>query len=309
MTILDPDQIKFLNNIVLGKNTTEAQVKKIVKRINNGDITPRQYLLELFLSAGFGKFAAEKALEFHLYYIHNARIQLVSSMLPPAERILDLGGANGSIVDMGYQHQFKRITVVDLPPEDRDDMYKNIKVKPVKRNGGIIDVHFGDMSDLSFVADGSVDLVWSGESIEHIQEQAADKMLKEAFRVLKPGGFFCVDTPNRILTEIHTKGLDFPFIHPEHKIEYYPKDLQKKLKRTGFHILESIGVREMPNTFKSGVIDYTDFINGKALGNSITSSYIQYYCCQKPLPLKLQAKKIGGAAKHRARSIQKRVRS
>jgi hypothetical protein len=51
-------------------------------------------------------------------------------------------------------------------------------------------------------------------------------MCKAAFRVLKKGGAFCLDTPNRIVTKIHAKTADIEFIHPEHQIEYYPEDLK-----------------------------------------------------------------------------------
>ena len=172
MKELTVNEIKFLNSLLLDKNISIANARSAEKRIKNAEITPRQYMLELFLSAGFNNRALELAIEFHLYYIHSARIKLVSSMLPQADVILDLGGANGSIVDMGYPHQFKKITVVDLPPEDRVEMYKKLKVKETKVGSGTIGVHFGDMSDLSFAEDNSVDLVWSGESIEHIRGTA-----------------------------------------------------------------------------------------------------------------------------------------
>lgn len=309
MKQLDISEIKFLNSIILDRDISETKARSIATRINKSSMTPRQYLLELFFSAHFNQHAAELATELHLYYIHHARIQMVSTLLPQADVILDLGGANGSIVDMGYPHKFKKITVVDLPPKDRDAMYKNLKVKETKTANGIINVHFGDMSNLKFAKDNSVDLVWSGESIEHIPETAADKMIKEAFRVLRPGGYFCLDTPNRFLTEIHTNGLDFPFIHPEHKIEYYPEQLQKKLKQAGFNITERKGVREMPSTYSSGVIDYTDFISGKPLSDNIDMSYMQYYSCQKPVPISVKKELRGLArkAKGRASLLKKKI--
>jgi predicted SAM-dependent methyltransferase len=132
-------------------------------------------------------------------------------------------------------------------------------------------------------------------------------MIKEAYRVLKPGGYFCLDTPNRYLTEIHTKGLDFPYIHPEHKIEYYPEQLMKKLKRAGFRIIVSKGIKEMPKTFKSGTIDYTDFVSGKPLSDSVNMSYMQYYKCQKPMPFSTskQARSYARQIKQNATKVKK----
>ncbi len=281
MSKISKDEIKTLNKLILGQNITDKSAKEIIDRIDSGSISDRHYLLELILSADFIRQSVQNAADFHLYFAHFARLKLVSSLLPEAKIILDLGGANGSIYDMGYPYKFDQIIVVDLPPDDRTDMYKDLELKQKVTPNGPIDIHFGDMSDLSFVNDNSVDLVWSGESIEHISEADGDKMVREAYRVLKPGGYLCLDTPNRLITEIHTKDVEADFIHPEHKLEYYPKQIQKKLKKAGFKIVESRGVREMKKTYETKNIDYTDFILGNPLPYEIESAYMQYYKCQK----------------------------
>ena len=38
------------------------------------------------------------------------------------------------------------------------------------------------MADLSFAEDESVDLIYSGQSIEHVTEDEGDIVLKESFR-------------------------------------------------------------------------------------------------------------------------------
>jgi SAM-dependent methyltransferase len=279
--MLNNDDIKFLNKIIVNKKISSKTTSEIAKRLDAGDLSDEQYFLELILSAEFLSTCRKNAIDYHLYFIHHARLKLVATLLPKAGIILDLGGANGSIYDMGYPYKFDQIVVVDLPPENRTEMYKDLSLRSKVTPNGPIDIHFGDMSDLSFVSDNSVDLVWSGESIEHISEEAGTKMIDEAFRVLKPGGYFCLDTPNRLMTEIHTKDADVEFIHPEHKIEYYPKKLQKKLKKAGFKIRDKRGICEMRNTSKSKEIDYTDFILGNPLPYDIDTSYMQYYACQK----------------------------
>lgn len=286
MVKVTPKQIQECNKLLLNKDLSVNKATEIAERINAQKGSTQQYLVELFLSHEFLNLSLQNAMAFHLFYAHHARLQLVSSLLPKAKRIVDLGGANGSIYEMGYPHQFDEIIVVDLPPDDRDPMYKDLDLKPKKTPNGKISVHFGDMTDLSFLPDDSIDLVWSGESIEHVDEAAGKRMVNEAFRVLRPGGSFCLDTPNRLITQIHTSG----FIHPEHKLEYYPKQLQQMLKRSGFKIVDKRGIREMPSTHRTKEFDYQDYIVGNPLPKDVDSAYMQYYHCTKPVPLRKRPK-------------------
>ena len=286
MSGISEKEISLLNKLILEQEIPKTKLKTTLTRLKAGEISTRQYIAELILSPDYLKLSREKSTDLHLYFAHSARLKLVTTLLPRAETILDLGGANGSIYDMGYPHKFRKITIVDLLPTDRVEMYKKLKMKAQKTPNGVIDIHYGDMSDLSFAKDNSVDLVWSGESVEHIPQDAGRKMLKEAFRVLKPGGFLCLDTPNRLVTEIHTRDAGVEFIHPEHKIEYTPKQLTKMIKNAGFNITESRGICEMKRSFETKQFDYTDFVTGNPLPHKIESAYMQYYRCQKPYPLK-----------------------
>ncbi len=287
--LYNEEQVKFLLKEFVG-NTKE--LTRDLDRLTKKEITSFQYLVELTTSPDFLKRLGNKSLESHLYLIHSARIKLVSSLLPQADRILDLGGANGSIYQMGYPYTFKEITVVDLPPEKRTEMYKHLVMKPKITPNGIIKTHFGDMCDLSFLEDNSIDMVWSGESIEHITKKEAKKMLSEVRRVLKPDGFFCLDTPNRLVTSIHLQGSGKNFIHPEHKIEYEPAELVKMLKRAGFRIIESRGICEMDKTIAKNSIDYKDFVFGNPLPEKLETAYMQYYCCTKQKTLKARILEI-----------------
>lgn len=290
---IDPKQIQSLNESLINKKISPKRAESIAKSIVARGGNLQQYIAELFLSQDYLKISVENSMLFHLFYAHHARLLLVSSLLPKADKILDLGGANGSIYEMGYPHKFKEITVVDLPPEERDAMYKDLELKPTETPNGKIRVHFGDMSDLSFVPSNSIDLVWSGESIEHIDEDAGKRMVQEAYRVLKPGGSFCLDTPNRLVTQIHTSG----FIHPEHKLEYYPKQLRTLLKRAGFKIADQRGIRDMPRTYKTKEFHYPDYVLGSPITNSVNSAYMQYYRCVKPTRRSLSAALLNTTSK------------
>jgi len=71
--------------------------------------------------------------------------------------------------------------------------------------------------ELSF-KDGSFDCVANSEVIEHVE--FPERMVAEAYRVLKPGGKLIMTTPHR-LTEIPKD--------PNHMREYFPSEIQKLL--------------------------------------------------------------------------------
>ena len=203
---------------------------------------------------------------------------VLSSCLPAAKVIVDLGGAASSIYEMGYPYEFDMITNVDLPPDDRHDMYRDLPDNNRITPQGPIRTLLTNMTDLGAIESGSVDLVWSGQSIEHITEADSKLVYAEVLRILKPGGSFCLDTPNRALTEIHIGNDDW--IHPEHKIEYYPAHLQRNLTRAGFEIVDKLGLIEMVNTKRLGRIDYRDFYLSAGINSFPELSYIQYYHCR-----------------------------
>ena len=94
------------------------------------------------------------------------------------------------------------------------------------------------MADLSFAEDDSVDLVYSGQSIEHVTEEDGDIVLEESFRVLRPGGIMAIDTPNGLVCRLQQQG----FIDPDHKVEYTLDELRQKVTRAGFTVLVERGL-------------------------------------------------------------------
>jgi SAM-dependent methyltransferase len=257
--------------LILGRELASAEVDAIGDRLK---ATPELAVLyQSLASAEFTRKCLDAAAPLHLMLIHAARVKLVASMLPPARRIVDLGGANSTLYDLGYPYSFDELIVVDLPPEDRCDMYKGIKMDARETPHGPIRILYTNMTDLSQIANGSVDLVWMGEAIEHISEADSFAVYREIKRILRPDGHFCLDTPNRNLTEIHTTG----WIHPEHHIEYKPEHLKRNLLEAGFKIQTELGLCEMIRTWATKTFDYADFFLGGALSGNVAASYIQYY--------------------------------
>jgi SAM-dependent methyltransferase len=273
--------VQTLYEWLLERHPSSAEVEAAANGLLEKRITREQFVAQLVLSAEYMKKATEQALPCHLYHIHSARIRMVRTLLPPADQIVDLGGANGSIYDMNYPYSFKRIIVVDLPREDRHVMYQDISMEERMTSQGPINVLLRSMIDLAPIADASVDLVWSGQSIEHISREDARTMLAEAHRILRPGGHFCLDTPNRLLTRLHTAWCGGGFIHPEHKYEYEPAEMRGELERAGFVVSRSKGVCAMPATVAKQTFDYSDFVLGDPLTDNVVEAYIQFFHCYR----------------------------
>lgn len=64
------------------------------------------------------------------------------------------------------------------------------------------------------IRSSSVDLLFSGQNIEHLSPMDVGGFLAEANRVLRPGGTLCIDSPNRPVTQ------PGGYIQPEHVLEF-----------------------------------------------------------------------------------------
>ena len=271
-------EARTLFEVALGRPIEPAAEASLVKRIANEQYDRFAFLIELIGSTEFIGQLLVRKVEAHLALIHRARQIMVRRLLPQGDDIIDLGGINAPLVDMGYRHPFKRMVMVDLAADDRHAMYRDASFNPHR---GIM-VHLGDMTRLDAFADDSFDLAWSGQSIEHVDIDAGARMCAEAYRVLKPGGFFCLDTPNRGITAIHTRDVGGGFIHPEHKHEYHVDELRTLLVQTGFEIAAAHGICEMPMTLSSGTFHYEDFVLGSAIVDNPDAAYIVYFAARKP---------------------------
>lgn len=127
--------------------------------------------------------------------------------------ILDVGCGAGNMIHHLAQYGRVRGIEVDARP-----------VKIAQQRG--YDVRLGDATQEIPFPDASFDLVTALDVIEHVE--ADEKILREAFRVLRPNGCLLITTPAFQWLWSHNDDLN------AHKRRYTARALQEKMERTGF---------------------------------------------------------------------------
>ena len=215
--------------------------------------------------------------------MHVSRCEFVKSM-PKASRILDLGGthqgfADGALVHLGYPYKFDRLLVVDLPPEERHEIYRGgSDGAPVQSLLGPVEFAFHSMTALDQYPDASFDLVYSGQSIEHINESDGEHVIQQVHRLLAPGGWFCLDTPNGPAWRLKSEEV----MNPDHKIEYSSDSLVAKLGEAGFDIKEVNGLNYMGNAFAQGVFDEEEASGNPGVFSAVDECLLIAIVAEKP---------------------------
>jgi SAM-dependent methyltransferase len=181
------------------------------------------------------------------------------------------------MVLMGYPYRFEELVVVDLPQDDRNELYRESNERHVVDTPlGPVHYHYHSMADLSAYEDGSFDLVYSGQSIEHVPVDVADKVLAEVARVLRPGGYLGLDTPNAVVCRLQQA----EFIDPDHEHEYTHPEMVDKLETAGFHILEAKGLNHAGRSLAAGEFSTEEVATQRGLFADIESCYLLSYVCR-----------------------------
>lgn len=108
-----------------------------------------------------------------------------------------------------------------------------------------VEAHVGRAEQLSFLADGSVDVAFTSNFLEHLPDKnALSALVKELYRVIKPGGRLLIMGPN-------VKFLPGQYWdYYDHHIALTEKSVGELLHLSGFVVDESLP-KFMPYTVKS----------------------------------------------------------
>ena len=162
--------------LILGREPDPTGTASYLSGLANGSLTPQQVAGWAVASGEWWSVTPFPGLGQSLHF---SRMMFVRS-LPPGRRILDLAGPalgnpTGALVLMGYPYRFDDLVVIDLPSEERNELYREDTAHAVTTTAlGPVRYRYHSMVDLSDYADDSVDLVYSGQSIEHVPLEVAD---------------------------------------------------------------------------------------------------------------------------------------
>jgi SAM-dependent methyltransferase len=274
--------LRGLFHLFFGREPVLTDEGAYVRELESGEMSPRQLVEWLIHSAEWSHSAPMSELGPALHYGRGVFIR----SLPRARRILDLGGASlgdpsGALVLLGYPYALDEVVIVDLPHDQRHPHYQE-EARPVSTDtqNGRITYRYHSMTDLSGLPTGSFDLVYSGQSIEHVTRREAESVLTQVRRVLKPGGVFAVDTPNSRLTRLQQA----TYIDPDHKWEYSHQELSAMLRGHGFTIDRAHGISLGSASLEQGIYDEKELATRRGLFDAIEDCYLLAYVCHRGRP-------------------------
>jgi SAM-dependent methyltransferase len=274
------DVLDLVYELVLAREPDPAAVAGYVDALQSGAVSAQEVANWAVASGEWWSVTPFRGLGQSLHF---SRMLFVRS-LPPARRILDLGGTalgnpTGALVLMGYPYRFEDLVVIDLPSEERNELYRESTAHEVTHTAlGPVRYRYHSMVDLSDYPDGSVDLVYSGQSIEHVPVDVADTVLKEVRRVLRPGGYLGLDTPNARVTRLQQPA----FIDPDHEHEYTDAELRAKLAAAGFEVAGAWGLNHAGPSLAAGTFDADQVATARGLFHQIEDCYLLAYLCRVP---------------------------
>lgn len=174
------------------------------------------------------------------------RVEAILHSVSGGGRVLDVGCGNGHLL---YQLREKFNRLVGLE-------FSAHRLQQAKINLSEFDFTplEGSAEDMSEITSNSIDYIVSADTIEHIPDVYTAS--KEFFRVLRPGGFLVINTPNiafikkRILllfgrfpsTSQPNEGFGSDILFDGGHLHYFTfRSLSLLLEREGFVIKERIG--------------------------------------------------------------------
>ena len=184
--------------------------------------------------------------------LNPGRFSFCDTILPDMKnkKVLDIGCGGG------FTCEFLASRGALMTGIDRAEVLLNTAREHAVQSNLAIDYQLGNATSLHF-SDASFDVVTCFDVLEHITHWKL--VISEAFRVLKPGGFFFFDTVNRnfisrfILIHVLEDLLrEIPKGTHDPKMFIKPSELRSELNAVRFNNVKTAGLVPSSRNFKTG---------------------------------------------------------
>lgn len=161
-------------------------------------------------------------------YPRNARILDLIQDYIKSGSLLDLGVGTGLFMEIAIQRGFE-VSGLDVSDYAIKEVAKRLKIKSNKK------LVVSELQSTTFPSQ-SFDVVNLRHSIEHVKDPA--KLLKQVFRVLKPGGMVSIATPNSYGWHAKIYQNLWPHWSVPYHIQFFSKQSLKDIvNKAGFKIV------------------------------------------------------------------------
>lgn len=161
--------------------------------------------------------------------------------IPQEARILDAGCATGYLLGLLWESGYRNLVGVELSQQLAAIARRNLPDEIAIVNADVRD-HLAQMPNQS------VDLVLFHHVLEHIPREHTIPLLREFYRVLKPGGYLNIKVPNAscLLAGAHPLFGDFT-----HVVHFNERSILQVLEAASFRVEDIEFIRQPPVLFWS----------------------------------------------------------
>jgi len=205
--------------------------------------------------------------------IHAERGRLLRELPKGAKTICSAGCAGGWYFDWIAQ---------EYGPVDRHIGVELYSPQPADLPANVQWIQ-NSVANMVDVGSGSVDLLISGQNIEHLYYDDLIGFLRESNRVVRDGGHLCVDSPNRAITQ------DLGYIQPQHVLELSVPEAIALVEAAGFRIVDVFGIWNCADGLKryADVLSLSGDVEQRRLSarTNPQTSFIWWIVAQKTGPI------------------------
>lgn len=160
--------------------------------------------------------------------------------IPEEANVLDAGCATGYLLGLFWESGYRNLTGVELSEQLAEIARRNLPNEVTLVNADVRDY-------LAQVPDQTFDVILFHHVLEHIPREHTIPLLREFYRVLKPGGYLNLKVPNAsyLLSGNHL------FCDFTHVVHFNERSMPQVLEAAGFRVTDIEFVQRPPLLFWS----------------------------------------------------------